>query len=319
MINTEIDTSKLEPGMKVKNYKELCELLGVKPTTGEAKKKQLNNFNKYFTYNRSGHAYIIKEILEKPVLFSTPIPRRDRRKKKPKNIYIKFVELILMQYLTNKSNNGKIESTKIEIFKLLGLVNYKFNVKTYENDFIRTYKDLPNINKNLQHVKSKAYKKMDSILHTALHSLSNKRIITTMPVYYIMLEDDYTHEAREGEIKTILQIEYEIMQELEVREYWEIFAKDLNNKFYERFNEEINEYGWKYVNRKIKIIFNNTIIVKEIKRTELELQKMLLNEEFVEYMKENATSCLPVEYITEDYLQQYDLIIKSFIAYLSSS
>lgn len=315
----EIDTSNLQPGMMVKNYKELCGLLGVKPTTGEAKKKQLNKFDTYFTYNRSGHAYIIKEILEKPVLFSTPIPRRDRRKKKPKNIYVKFVELILMQYLTNSSHNGKIESTKIEIFKLLGLVNYKFNIKAYENEFIRTHKDLPNLNKNLQHVKSKAYKKMDSILHTALHSLSNKRIITAIPVYYITLDNDFTYEAKDQDIKKIMTAEYEVMQRLEVKEYWEIYSKDLNDKFYELFNQEIHEYEWKKVQRKIKIIFNNTIIVKEIKRTELELQKMLLNEEFVEYMKDNATTCLPVEYITEDYLQQYDLIIKSFITYLSSS
>lgn len=319
MIHTEIDTSKLQPGIKVKNYKELCGLLGIEPTTGAAKKKQLKKIDKIISYEKSGYSFIIKGISSKPIMFSEPIPRRDRRKKKPKNIYIKFVELILMQYLTNSSNRGIIEASKIDLFKLIGLVNYKFNSKMCEKKFIEEHNELPNIKENLKHVKSKAYHKLDSILNTALHSLENKRVITSIPTYYITNETGDTYEASEKEIVEITKIEYESMQKLGIREYWEIFSKNLEDQFYDLINEEIQKKNWEKVRRKIKILFTDNIIVKEIKRAELELQKMLLNEEFVEYMEKNISSCLPIEYITEDYLKQYDLIIKSFIVYLSST
>ena len=42
-----MDISKLEVGMRVKNYKALCELLGEKVKGGNAKKSQLEDFSRY--------------------------------------------------------------------------------------------------------------------------------------------------------------------------------------------------------------------------------------------------------------------------------
>ena len=47
-----IQTSNLQIGMTVKNYKELCELLGEPVKTGEAKKTQLKNWSCYFEFER---------------------------------------------------------------------------------------------------------------------------------------------------------------------------------------------------------------------------------------------------------------------------
>lgn len=312
----EIDTSKLQPGMVVKNYKELCELLGIPIKTGASKKKQMKEIGQVISYDKKGYSFIIKEVQAKPVLFSTPLPRRDRRKKKPKNIYIKFVELILMQYLTQSSNEGTLTSTKINLFKLLGLVNYKFNMRLYEKEFIEQHSEMPNIKQNLNHVKSKAYNKMDSILSSSLRSLENKRIITTSTVIYITTINGNTYEASDKEITQVTEIEYEIMQKLGVREYWELFSKDLSKQYYTLFEQALSELGWKYAQRKIKILFTNSIIVNEIKRTELELQKMLLNEEFVEFLTENIDKYRPLN-CSDDFSSQYNLIIQSFIAYLA--
>lgn len=318
----EIDTSKLQPGMVVKNYKELCGLLGVKPTGGNAKKKLLDTLQEYIKYSKIGRTYKIEEVLKKPIMFSKPLSRRDRRKKRPKNIYIKFVELILMQYLTNSTNKGKMEVTKIGMFKLLGLVNNKFNIKVCEDDFLKKYADMPDLKNSLKFVKNRAYKKMDSILNTALHSLENKRIILPIPTYYITTEDDMVFEANENDMKLITNLEYIAMRKIGVTEYWEIFSNDKTEQFYSIFNQSISEFQWKKVDKKIKILFENSVIVQEIKDTELELQKILLNEEFVEYMKKNVRDCPSVEYnseISNIYFREYDLIIKSFIAYLSSA
>lgn len=53
-------------GMEIKNYKQLCELLGIRTTTGNGKKKQLSQLQRLFEWNRDGHKYIITEVYDKP-------------------------------------------------------------------------------------------------------------------------------------------------------------------------------------------------------------------------------------------------------------
>lgn len=48
----ELDTSKLYPGQVVPNYRKLCELLNVEPTTGEAKKNQEKFFLRFFDFEK---------------------------------------------------------------------------------------------------------------------------------------------------------------------------------------------------------------------------------------------------------------------------
>ena len=57
-----MDVSKLEVGMRVKNYKVLCELLGEKVKGGKSKVLQLQDLERYIRYEREGNAFIIKEI-----------------------------------------------------------------------------------------------------------------------------------------------------------------------------------------------------------------------------------------------------------------
>lgn len=54
-------------GMIVKNYKELCTILEVKPTTGQAKQNQIAWFEEYFSYIKEGHKFIITEVLDMEV------------------------------------------------------------------------------------------------------------------------------------------------------------------------------------------------------------------------------------------------------------
>lgn len=77
-----MDTSKLEVGMRVKNYKVLCELLGEPTKAGNPRIRQLNDFTRYFNYEKQGHAFIITEILNKP---KPKIDKRKDPKREPHN------------------------------------------------------------------------------------------------------------------------------------------------------------------------------------------------------------------------------------------
>lgn len=57
----------LTEGLVVKNYKELCRLLEIEEKRGKGRDLQVKDFERYFTYERNGHNYIIKEIYDEPL------------------------------------------------------------------------------------------------------------------------------------------------------------------------------------------------------------------------------------------------------------
>ena len=94
--NTPIDTSVLKVGMVVKNYKALCELLGQPVLSGRSKKYQLEDFKRYFDFDKSGIKFIISDI------YDTPLSKEDLRKLGNNSIYVNCIEVILLQYLSEQ-------------------------------------------------------------------------------------------------------------------------------------------------------------------------------------------------------------------------
>lgn len=76
MFLLDIDTSKIQVGQVIKNYKELCKLLGQRVTTGgSTRNAQLKEFARYFKWEREGQKYIIIHI------YNEPLPKLDKRLK----------------------------------------------------------------------------------------------------------------------------------------------------------------------------------------------------------------------------------------------
>ena len=103
-----MDVSKLEVGMRVKNYRVLCELLGEKVKTGEAKILQVEDMGRYFDYKKDGISFIIQEI------HSTPSKRVDRRKETNKygNNRKEFKQFKIPLELENRRGVYKITQGK---------------------------------------------------------------------------------------------------------------------------------------------------------------------------------------------------------------
>ena len=47
-----VDTSQLSEGLEVKNYRALCELVGEEPKTGNGKKAQLKEWERFFAVEK---------------------------------------------------------------------------------------------------------------------------------------------------------------------------------------------------------------------------------------------------------------------------
>lgn len=61
---------KLTIGLKVKNYKALCELLEEEIKEGNSKKAQLKQWEQYFTWHKEGNAFVIDSIGKKVEQFT---------------------------------------------------------------------------------------------------------------------------------------------------------------------------------------------------------------------------------------------------------
>lgn len=57
---------ELKVGQVFKNYKSICEWLGVEPSTGKSKQLHLKDFERYCLYHKEGQKFIIDEVFEEP-------------------------------------------------------------------------------------------------------------------------------------------------------------------------------------------------------------------------------------------------------------
>lgn len=117
---TGIDTSGLSVGMVVKNYKQLCEILKKETKTGNARKAQLKEFGRYFDWEKAGQKFIITDI------YDTPLEKEDKRKFGNNSIYVRYIEVILLKYLSQQTGYTRT-LTKRKWWELLGIVNSKYS------------------------------------------------------------------------------------------------------------------------------------------------------------------------------------------------
>ena len=278
-----IQTSNLQIGMTVKNYKELCELLGEPVKTGEAKKTQLKNWSCYFEFERPKykHCYIILDIYEEPLE-----KENDKRSKGNNNIYTKFIETILINYLSRQEGNVKT-FTRRNWWELLGMVNERYNKLTTTQ--------LQKIDKSftefeINHFYQRCNKKLDSILTSALNNMKHRRLIEWEYQTVIVYNENKYFVANDDEVESILKIENNILNNTfgfdDVRQ---IYATNQQKQFYSLVNKTLfDEYGYNKYYKRIKIIYNQENMISALPRTEIQLQKLMLNNNIVDYLNKEA-------------------------------
>ena len=134
----EVDTSNLVIGMVIKNYKELCKILVEDVLEGNSKKAQLKEWERYFLWEKKGQKFIILDI------YDEPLPKKDDRQNR--NIYVQYIEVILMKLLSKQKNNKYVfYITTNQLWKLLGMINNDYKSISLEdlNDKIPEYKVTP--------------------------------------------------------------------------------------------------------------------------------------------------------------------------------
>ena len=278
-----INTSNLQIGQIVKNYKELCALLGEEfKQGGDSRKAQLKEFARYFEWEKSGQKFLITDI------YDTPLPKEDGRNK---GKYVKCIEIILLNYLS-KQKGYTYTLSKKKWWELLGMVNRKYDNVSQEE----LLEIDPVITKfEIRQYYQRCNKKLEEILFSALRSLSSRKLIDWgIETVIVTRNQGKTHfrVANEFEKKIILRAErYVLHKIMHLEKMFNVFAKQKQDEFYRLVNEILEDSldkEWQYYYKQVKIIYNHDQVVEAIPDIEAELRKLELNDKVVNTLNEHA-------------------------------
>lgn len=297
-----MNIEKLEVGTICKNYKELCNLLGEPIKSGKSKEYQVKNWERYFKYDRDKYKFIITEI------YDTPMIKEDGRKLSKNTVpYMDEMETLILDLLAQSDNGGAISLSKNKLLHSLKIIND--NYKFYNRKRLKL-SEITNINiSNIDEFYTTTSDSFKSQLETALRRLSNQSLIFwsySVTVCHAIPEVEYTEngevkmkkktiindngdyevelqvsevkgkldfrEATNKEIKIILGIERDLLDQYNCNSISELFKKGKIREFYNKINDILFErLNILYYYNSYKIIFNRDNVKKK-------LSDLILNE-----------------------------------------
>lgn len=266
------DYSVLHEGDVFSNYKKLCERLNVPILKANSQKAQIKEWKRHFDFERDGQKRIITEV------YSTPLPKDDKRLIGNNNEYRPYIEMILLDYLSKQK--GKATNITLKnLFFLLGMVNANYMDKNYE------IKDADIEEWHIKHFNQRSYNKIYSIVFTSLNNLRNRRLIdyNKMTMINVNINEDgkrynKTRQATKREEDIIRETERNVLKQMGLESIVLVFLKYKTEDFYravESFLSEHYDINYYYSTIEIRFTHEHIIEAKEDKAKEILNKKIM--------------------------------------------
>lgn len=280
-----MEVGNLKAGQRIKDYKSLCALLCIKPTTGEAKKNQLKQLSKYVKYRKISNTFFIDEIV------SYPDPILDSASSSP---YIKLIETLLLAYLVGE-HQMRIEATYKTIFQMLCMASSNYDKIYQDESYDYVCNHIAPISKEVYlDFRRSTYSENKKKIKSALDSMQDRALICYQEEMYVCYEDDEGREQHrkptEREVVQYLKIRQTLYNKYECQDDEELRKKHLQKKYEVDLVEEIkNQLNWKYKYTKLIIIngVNDSIhllekskqaLIEQARKNRVEINKTELNQ-----------------------------------------
>lgn len=263
-----VDTSNLKIGMIVKDYRTMCLLLGEKENGGNARNKQMENWLRYFDYEKLkyGNSFIIMDIYDEPI-------SKEERKYRHSNFVNELKVLILKEISKQEINNkGNIicYTSYSRLIRRLNIINPLFYVDTI-NFFLMEYSKLfseENVKWNYQIFRRNTFRKVKDSVRYALDALEKDDMIRVEKNDIIGIRTDDKNivyrQASDDEKAYIITAKKLIANKLGYKNSIDACLYDA-----EKYNKILNtyykvEYGWDVVYFQLKLIANKENVMKHI-------------------------------------------------------
>lgn len=267
------NTDNLCIGMIVKNYKELCRLLEVKPKTGKSRQLQEKDFFRYFDYEKLKYSqeYVILDIYDEPL----------KKNEQAKNsLYCNALKLIIMYEVSkapivDKNGVYTIYTTLNRLIKKIEILSIFFD-KDITNFLLDkfselTKRDLIDIDRNyfikrLSIFKTVIKRKHKGNIDYALKRLKEQNIIhyDSYSVIVERIEDNKNY--RQADFNEEVLIESAKKEAALAVGYPNSNTASLYNpkEYHNKLNEIYHKKGWLYVFNEIKIGADSKMLLTPI-------------------------------------------------------
>lgn len=247
-----------------------------------------NGFHRFFDFEKVSHGkYIINEIYE------APLPVVNNRDAGNCSVYLLYIELILLKYLSSTFSK-EVNFSQGKLWQLLGMVNDKYN-KIKPTELKEVHESITDY--EISNFYLRANQKLSVILSRALRNLSDRSLISATPETIICQDEGDDSQsffvANDDEVAAILKVKRQVLDQFGFeRESTVIFSKK-RKEYYESVNSILfDRFGWKYFYKAYKIIFNRDDIDRFIPRIEMSLRDAMkeLNGKIIESLNKEALS-----------------------------
>lgn len=196
-----IKLNNIKVGDVFKNYKELCKVLDEKVKGGDGKKYQLIDWQRYFTYEKQGYKFVIKEI------HNNTLDKKDGRKIGNNVLpFIDEMELLLINLLLH-SEDKELTISNSKLLLMLSMINP--NYLTYVNNKEQLSK-LVDVNINFiidfYDVTNSTFR---SAINTVTKRLENKKLVIHEQVTMVCFVDTPVKKTLTGHNKIIEMYTYD--------------------------------------------------------------------------------------------------------------
>lgn len=251
---------KLEKGQVIKNYKELCKLLGVEVKGGKGKQYQMREIERYYKFRKEGYKFIVEEV------YSEPKEKIDNRVNNGGN-NTKYEDLMDKIIINTLIEYGYIEESFSEIMNILDFFKPKYIDLNKAG-----YKKFAEIN-NLGVGFTLTYQqKLNNVvkkcLETSLNRLDKNGIITYEKRINVRDKNFNEYLADTKMEKLINKYEKETYEEMGIKYYNRILT-DVNRRFKNMVSDKLdimsywNVYCFELVDKNIKPVDED---IDELKR-----------------------------------------------------
>ncbi|NOL32667.1 hypothetical protein [Bacillus altitudinis] len=213
----------LKPGKQFKNYKVMCQELGIEvKKSSDTKKAQFRELERYCTYNKVGHLITIDQVYETPL---------EKRKRKGNNtVYGDIMQILILDLLAQKRNSGNLIISKSKFLRELNLVNLNyshcFKRKKALSIFCKVDRQVVN---DFYYTTNDSFKRA---IELALKTLQNKRLIICNTVTKVskngmhsLASPDEKRLILFSERSTMLSLGYTNLKSLRISKDWKEFCK----------------------------------------------------------------------------------------------
>ena len=281
-----MNIENLRVGMTIKNYKMLCELLGIeaKPSSNtNGRKSQHKEFNRYFEYDKQGHKYIITKIYK-------DVKEKIDNRGGNNTVFADDIEKLILNMLS-KSNNDTVTMARGQLYKALSMCNENYllgrsninklaeitefsKASIYEFYDNNSSKLRDTVERNLKRLRNKAlimWKNTTTVVVTEVIIELNElgEPIFDKRTKSIRYKANTVHRlAEKYEEKLILKYEKDVLEEMKIDTMQKVFLLGKWKYFKNEVEKKLRENGTNidYYYDTYTITFNNDDVKKHLEK-----------------------------------------------------